>query len=488
MTKVFDYTEVVDDETTAEADSRRSRKRHPFLKAFGGFGLALLVLVGGVTGWGYLKFRAIPKIKIDKSILGQSAQGQTTVAYDDLFFETGTTGSAAPEEVAPTTVPLTAPTIPGGEPGTATPTIALDDRADPEPGSVPTGTAPTTLVPDGVTLLEVDDVTQVAVDDATQQALKEADAADAAEVVDPKTGKAPTTTEPPVFNTVGPGPIVDVRTADPFGGSGTQNYLMIGVDDRDAVPDGQEVGFGVGKVDGSRTDTILILRIDAKSHKAWILSIPRDLWVPLAGSGRPSRINNAFRTGPATLVRTIQERLGIPIDHVVQVDFGGFQKVVSTIGGVEVCFAKPTRDLKSGLNRPKPGCQILDARGATAYVRSRHYQQLINGKWVEDPRSDLGRIVRQQQFIRSVMSRALDQASNPLTVNAMLDDLKSAVAIDSTFTFPETTALANDLRSFDPNTLQAYTLPTKGARVNGAAVLRLNTKAAAPLLAKFRGK
>ena len=486
MTKVFDHAQLrVEDDFAADPDidggEARVKRRHPFIKAFGGLGLTLLVLVAAITGWGYMKFRAIPKIKIDKAVLGQQAEAQTTVDYDALFFETAPGGTAAPE--VPSTAPLTAPTVPDTALGDSTPTIATGNdslsttvAATPNPRP-----APETLVPDDVTLLTVDDV--------TAEALKEADAADAAEVKNSGSGKAPVTTQPPVvFNTVGPGPIVDVRTADPFGGAGAQNYLMIGVDDRKSVPDGQEVGFGVGKVDGSRTDTILILRIDANAHRAWILSIPRDLWVPLAGSGRPSRINSAFRKGPAALVQTIQERLGIPVHHVVQVDFGGFQKVVSTVGGVQVCFERPTRDLLSGLNRPNPGCQMLDARGATAYVRSRHYQQLVNGKWVEDPRSDLGRIIRQQQFIRAVMSRALDQASNPLTVNAMLDDLKSAVAIDSTFTFPETTALANDLRSFDPNTLEAYTLPTSGARVNGAAVLRLNIKAAAPLLAKFRGK
>ncbi len=489
MTKVFDHAEIVEDDFLGDAPIEsglaQKKKRHPFRNAFGGLGIALLVLVGAVTGWGYLKFRAIPKIKIDKAVLGQQEQGQTTVAYEDLFFETSETGSTVAQPEASTTVPQTAPTVPGALPGSPTPPISGGEvDATQATSTAVNGSRPTvaqTIVPDDVTLMTVDDV--------TEEALMQADAADAAEVVDPKTGKAPTTTEPPVvFNTVGPGPIVDVRTADPFGGAATQNYLMIGVDDRSAVPDGQEVGFGVGKVGGSRTDTILILRIDANAHQAWILSIPRDLWVPLAGSGRPSRINAAFVKGPTVLVQTIQQRLGIPIDHVVQIDFGGFQKVISTVGGVQVCFAKPTRDLLSGLNRPNPGCQMLDARGATAYVRSRHYQQLIKGKWVEDPRSDLGRIIRQQQFIRAVLSRALDQASNPLTVNAMLDDLKSAIAIDSTFTFPETTALANDLRSFDPNTLQAYTLPTSGARVNGAAVLRLNTKSAAPLLAKFRGK
>jgi LCP family protein required for cell wall assembly len=487
--------------------SVKAPKRHRALRAFGGLGLTLLVLVGAVAGWGYLKFRAIPKIAVDKSVFGKTADpNEAALNYDD-FFET-TSNSAAEAEstevgesgAANTTgAPLTAPTVPpttgvvNGELETLNTVPALGPEApEAAPGS---GTSDTqdTLVPNDVNMLPVD-TTPVTIDPVVAEAMAAGAAEDDAEVKDPakpkttKAAKAAKAGEPKVvFDKVGPGPIVKLTEGESFGGPGTTNYLMIGVDDRKAVPKGQDIGFGVGKVDGSRTDTILVLRIDANARKAWILSIPRDLWVPLATSGRPSRINSAFVKSPEELVKTVQQRLGIPIKHLVQVDFAGFQKVVSTVGGVEVCFPKPTRDLKSGLNRPNPGCQMLDARGATAYVRSRHYQQLDeNGVWREDPRSDLGRIIRQQAFIRSVMSRALDQASNPLTVNAMLDDLKSAVAIDTSFSFPETTALANDLRSFDPNSLEAFTLPTVGARVNGAAVLKLNTKKAALLLSKFR--
>ena len=117
MTKVFDHAEIVEDDFLGDAPIEsglaQKKKRHPFRNAFGGLGIALLVLVGAVTGWGYLKFRAIPKIKIDKAVLGQQEQGQTTVAYEDLFFETSETGSTVAQPEASTTVPQTAPTVPG---------------------------------------------------------------------------------------------------------------------------------------------------------------------------------------------------------------------------------------------------------------------------------------------------------------------------------------------------------------------------------------
>jgi LCP family protein required for cell wall assembly len=471
-----------------EPGKKRSVGRRA-LRAFGGVGLVFLLLIGGITGWGYLKFRAIPKIDVQADDFGRiGPEDFSTIPYDELFTES--TQESSEPIVMTNTVPLTAPTVPTSAPLTTRPKPKVVTNAVSETTEVASGT----LVPEGAELLPVD-TTPVTIDQVTAEALAEADAQDAAEVKDPKVAKDPkkpkvTTVpkEPVVFEKVGPGPIVKVDGVEPFGGPGTKNYLMIGVDDRKSVDDSQKDGFGKGQVGGSRTDTILILRIDATNHKAWILSIPRDLWVPLATSGRPSRINAAYTKGATELMNTIQQRLSIPIDHIVQVDFAGFQKVVSTVGGVEVCFDKPTRDLVSSLARREPGCQMLDGNGATAYVRSRHYQQFVDGQWREDPRSDLGRIIRQQKFIRSVMKRALDQASNPLAMNAMLDNLKTAVAIDTSFTFPETAAMANDLRSFDPNSLEAFTLPTSGARVNGAAVLKLNTKTAAALIGKFKSK
>jgi LCP family protein required for cell wall assembly len=465
------------------------------LRAFGSVGLVFLLLLAGITGWGYLKFRAIPKIDVQADDFGRIGREEdSTVPYDDLFTPAESTETPNSPIIMTNTIPLTAPTV---APTTPTPTAPPSTQAKPETGSgvsEASEAASGTFVPAGAELLPVD-TTPVTIDQATADALAEADAQDAAEVKEAKNAKdskkpklATVPKEPVVFEKVGPGPIVKVSGVEPFGGPGTQNFLMIGVDDRKVVSDAQKAGFGVGQVGGSRTDTILILRIDAANHKAWILSIPRDLWVPLATSGRPSRINAAYVKGAAELMNTIQQRLSIPIDHVVQVDFAGFQKIVNTVGGVEVCFDKPTRDLVSSLARREPGCQILDGNGATAYVRSRHYQQFSDGVWKEDPRSDLGRILRQQKFIRSVIKRTLEQSSNPLTMNAMLDDLKSALAIDKTFNLPETASLAIDLRSFDPNTLEAFTLPTTGARVNGAAVLKLNTKSAAALIGKFKGK
>src|SRR3954468_21019803 len=93
------------------------------------------------------------------------------------------------------------------------------------------------------------------------------------------------------------------------------NVLMVGSDTRSTLSKADQKRFGsAGRVTGARTDTIMILHVDPKEKKAAILSLPRDLYVPIA-SGGSERINTAFDKGPENLIKTITQDFGIPIDH-----------------------------------------------------------------------------------------------------------------------------------------------------------------------------
>lgn len=279
------------------------------------------------------------------------------------------------------------------------------------------------------------------------------------------------------------GPQLDTSGIVPFGGPSARNILVVGTDSRADIPDDQKSSFG--DVAGERTDTIMILRVDRATDRAWVLSLPRDTWVRIAGTRRWDRINSAYEKGPSVLADTIRENFGIPIWHMVKVDFVGFQKVVSALGGVRICFPLPSRDRMSGLAQ-EPGCNILDETQATAYVRSRHLEELRHGVWVTDPRSDLGRIARQQLFLRAAMRRAIEHGvRNPVVLNAMLSELKGAVAIDDTFDFSEVIGLANDFRSFDPDQLGAFTLPEDDRRIDGKAVLVVRPSEARTVAGRF---
>ncbi len=142
-----------------------------------------------------------------------------------------------------------------------------------------------------------------------------------------------------------------------------ENYLIVGSDTRDVVdPDAEDAGlFLNGSTgEGGRSDTIMILRRDPDAG-ASLLSIPRDLWVPIAGTGDDGKINWAYIGGPRRLAETITQALGIPIHHYVEVDFAGFQRLVDEIGGVEICVKDAAQDTNSGLSL-QPGCQTLRGR------------------------------------------------------------------------------------------------------------------------------
>jgi LCP family protein required for cell wall assembly len=266
-----------------------------------------------------------------------------------------------------------------------------------------------------------------------------------------------------------------------FGDANTKNYLIVGLDDRTGITAEQAVEFGKDKPEtaGSRTDTILVLRIDAKGGRAWLMSFPRDLWITVPGTTTKARINSIYARGQDQLITAIRENFGMPIDHGAVINFAGFQKIVDTIGGVPICFAKPSRDLLSGLKQPA-GCNLLTGKQATRFVRSRHFQtQDANGKWVTDPSSDFGRIARQQTFIREVLAQARKRGfTNPFRLRSTVKSLQSAVVIDDQLGPSEILRLANDMRAFDPAELKPYTVLARGERIEGKEVLVATDKAA----------
>ena len=274
-------------------------------------------------------------------------------------------------------------------------------------------------------------------------------------------------------------------------GDQPRNFLIVGADSDDGLAINDPARAGRDKtVGGVRSDTIMIVRLDPKSGQAKILSFPRDLWVDIPGKSR-NRINAALQFGgPDLLISTIKYNFDIDINHYVQVNFAGFQELVKLIGGVPVYFSSPVRDANSGLNVENPGCTTLDENGALSYVRSRHlkFYDADRGKWVSDPTGDLGRISRQQDFIKRVLKRAINQgARNPAKLTRMVDVGIQNITLDQGTTPGDLVALGQAFRTFDPNELQTFSLPVTDTTKGGAAVLELVEGEAEPILAMFRG-
>jgi len=265
-----------------------------------------------------------------------------------------------------------------------------------------------------------------------------------------------------------------------------ENYLLVGSDSRSGI-DGSSADFGVigdeSQVGGRRADTIMVLRQEHNGGAA-LMSLPRDLWVEIPGTGRSNRINSAYNEGPEQLTATVIESVGIPIHHYVEVDFVGFRDIIDNLGGVEVCVGQAARDDHSGLSL-QPGCQVLDGDQALAYSRSRYYQEWNGTDWVTDPRSDLGRIERQQLFMRAAIDGALRKLrSSPFSSSDVIDVVVDSVRIDDQL---DPIAAAAALRQAMGEGLTTYALPVVNDTVGDAAVLRLG-EGSAELIDYFAGR
>jgi LCP family protein required for cell wall assembly len=182
---------------------------------------------------------------------------------------------------------------------------------------------------------------------------------------------------------------------------------------------------------GARSDTLILVRMDPEKKRTALLSLPRDLKVEIPGHG-VAKINEAYTDGGAALtLKTIKQLTGLSINHVVNVDFGGFREAVNAIGCVFVDIDRTYfnnnlgADQYATINVPQ-GYQRLCGSDALDYVRYRH----------ED--SDLVRGARQQDFIR--------QAKAQVGVGKILSDRKKLTKIFGDYTQSDLHARSSILR------------------------------------------
>ena len=171
-----------------------------------------------------------------------------------------------------------------------------------------------------------------------------------------------------------------------FGGekvaNGPFNVLVLGSDER---PESEE--------EGSRTDTIMLVRVDPETGDIRLLSVPRDLFVEVA-PGEENRINAAYYFGGIEqTITAFEEYSNVDVDHYAVVDFEGFKHVINAMGGVEV----DVEDEFPAKHEIEDGLQTLNGNQSLFYVR---YRGTAGG--------DLDRIRRQQKFVAALRSQALD--------------------------------------------------------------------------------
>ncbi|MCB1005045.1 MAG: LCP family protein [Acidimicrobiales bacterium] len=253
-----------------------------------------------------------------------------------------------------------------------------------------------------------------------------------------------------------------------------QNFLVVGTDDAARLDPNDPVTNGRQDL-GVLSDTIMVLRVDPGETKAQLLSLPRDLWLPIAGGGE-QRINTALSVGgPEALIQTINDYFGIEINHYLQMDFFGFKELVSAVDGIPMYFEHPVRDEKTGLSVTAAGCITLSPEQALAYARSRSFEFQDESGWHTDGTGDLGRISRQQDFIRRAIQRAVVKGiRNPVTLNQLIDVGIGNVTVDDTLTAQDIFTLGKRFRTFEPTELETHSLDVYDDLINGAQVLRMS--------------
>ena len=232
------------------------------------------------------------------------------------------------------------------------------------------------------------------------------------------------------------------------------NVLVVGSDSRAFVGDNQTLSNQVGNegnAGGQRSDVTMVVRVDPAAKTVTILSIPRDLWVDIpdntSGISGMNRINAAYDSGPDLLIQTIEQDLGITINHYIAVNFPGFTDMVNALGGITMDFPTAVKDTYTGLDVTQTGCQTVNGVVALQLVRSRHLEYMTpDGYWQGDGLSDFSRIQRQDAFFRAVLAKVNANASitNPIGLNSFVGASVGNLTIDDTLTETDLYHLAQD--------------------------------------------
>ncbi len=230
----------------------------------------------------------------------------------------------------------------------------------------------------------------------------------------------------------------------------SMNILCMGVDSN---------GRHAQRFLNTRSDTMMLVHIDPDTRRVGIVSIPRDSRVKLPGDHGIDKINSAHALGgPELAVEAVKEAFAVPIDHYVVVDTEGLKKLFEALGPVEIMVEKRMRyrDRAAGLHVDlEPGLQTLDPKQAEEYVRFRH-----------DPKGDIGRIERQQWFMRQVTKKLKE----PQVILKLPEIFKFATDYVVTDMNPEEMAkVAGFGKDIEPSQVQTATLPGHAEFIKGGS-------------------
>ena len=218
------------------------------------------------------------------------------------------------------------------------------------------------------------------------------------------------------------------------------------------------MGVDTREDDVGRSDTLMIATVDPKKDRAALLSIPRDTRVKIAGHGW-DKINAAYAYGGEKLTqRTVEDFLGVNMDHYVIINTHAFQKIIDAIGGIDINVEKrmyyedPWDDDGGLVIDLRPGMQHMDGKTAVTYVRYR------------DEEGDIGRIKRQQKFMAACMEKITSPAiipKLPAVIKEVLGSVKTDLSMRQLLEF------AGTLKEAQKNGLKTDMVPGRPLYIDG---------------------
>lgn len=194
--------------------------------------------------------------------------------------------------------------------------------------------------------------------------------------------------------------------------SGQLDFVLMGSDSRDASDSG-----------AGRSDTLMLVHLNADRSKAYLISFPRDMWVDIPGHGK-AKINAAYAYGGTALtVQTLQNMLGITVDHLAVMDFAGLIALTDQLGGVTI-----TNDhafTSHGFSYPT-GKITVSGEKALWFVRERHAL----------PRGDFDRAENQRKVVKAIIAKGLSPKvlSDPTRFTAFVGALAANTTVDDGLT------------------------------------------------------
>ena len=244
----------------------------------------------------------------------------------------------------------------------------------------------------------------------------------------------------------------DESTRPEASDEGAVNILLMGSDSRADATELDDEGPS-----DQRTDTMMLVHVDADRQNVYAMSIMRDLYVPIPGWGE-AKINSAFAYGGSPLtVHTVEQLTGARIDHVAIIDFEGFKGMTDALGGVDLVSP---REFTARGTKIQVGQNHLDGEDALDFVRERY--SFTDG--------DYTRVANQQLFLKAIVDEVISQdtLTDPGKISAFVDSVSDYLTVDDTLDAGTIASLGLSLRSVRSSDIHFFTIPTSGTGMVGS--------------------